>query len=621
MLLSKGRITAPTPALRAVWTGILLSAIGGTLCYIIAASRIDNSASERFSNIVRGVQFTLTGRIKSYADVLRGSASMFQAQPQLTREQFHRYVAGLNIASEFPGIEAINFARYVKNADRPAFEKMMRAEIAGLPQGPRTFQIKPAGEREEYLVLTYIESRSPWAQRLGIDLRARQSVIATLDNSRDTGEVATSGTPIPLQTAVTGIGMRLPVYRADMPTSTVEERRAAYYGSVGIGFSMERLLEGVLESQPIRKMRLVLATGPEPGAANANPVVLYDSARMRGKAGDAAAAAAEDELEMTVPIQFSEHAWHARFSVAKRDVYDGADEWAPAFAATAGFLSIFLLYALYQTLASSRRNALEIAQEMTQGLRASEEKLKRSNETLRRLAAHAESIKESERKRIAREIHDDLGQNLLALRIEAEMLRMRTGTRHRHLHERACRTLSQIDTTIKSVRQIINDLRPNVLDLGLNAAVAWQIADFKRRTGIPCDLVENEREIVASDRCATALFRILQESLANISRHAHASRVEVHLLVKQDCIAMTVADNGVGLSSTAERKPGSFGLIGIEERVKILGGTLMVSSTPGAGTKVAVTVPLIDHGEVVSPPRALNAPEDMPDEAGAEIPS
>jgi signal transduction histidine kinase len=109
-----------------------------------------------------------------------------------------------------------------------------------------------------------------------------------------------------------------------------------------------------------------------------------------------------------------------------------------------------------------------------------------SHQKLRRLADHAYQIKELERKRIAREIHDDLGQNLLALRIETEFLAGRTNRSHGILHKRARATLLQIDTTIKSVRQIINDLRPTVLDLGLSAAVEWQVNQFQRRTGIRC---------------------------------------------------------------------------------------------------------------------------------------
>jgi signal transduction histidine kinase len=585
-----------------VWLGLCISATGGILCYLLALNRLDNDATETFTNTVGSVQFTLTGRIKSYADVLRSTSSLFQAQPALTREQFHRYVQGLDFKKQFPGIESINFAHFVREAERPAFEKKMQEEFAGLAGAPQRFDIKPAGTRPDYLVVSYIEPSTDWMQRLGADLQARKSVVGTLDNSRDTGDVATSGSPLPFpHKVITGIGMRLPVYRVNMPLDTVEQRRAAYFGSVGIGFSMERLLQGVLESQPIRNMRLVLSTASVRDDSGPKQIVLYDNAGQKDKSGTEVDS--DDELSMTVPIQFSHHAWEARFSVAKRDMRSIGDVWLPVLAMATGFFSCALLFSIYHTLASSRRRALEMAREMTRELRASEAKLKHSNETLRRLAAHAENIKEGERKRIAREIHDDLGQNLLALRIEAEMLSLRTGTRHPHLHDRACQTLAQIDTTIRSVRQIINDLRPHVLDLGLNAAVAWQIADFRRRTGIACELVEHEGEIVLSDGCATALFRILQESLTNISRHAHASHVEIHLKVQQNRIAMTISDNGIGLPASAERKPGSFGLIGIEERVKILGGTVSITGSPGAGTTVAVTVPLLEHGEMVYVPR------------------
>jgi signal transduction histidine kinase len=236
---------------------------------------------------------------------------------------------------------------------------------------------------------------------------------------------------------------------------------------------------------------------------------------------------------------------------------------------------------------------------MTHELRASEARLQLSNETLRRLAAHSDKIKEGERKRIAREIHDDLGQNLLALRIEADMLSARTGDRHPRLHERAQSTLHQIDTTIKSVRQIINDLRPTVLDLGLNAAVDWQVSEFRRRTGIECELVENHQDIQVGDQCATALFRILQESLSNISRHAHATRVRVELRAERDQISMTVSDNGIGLHKSGRDKPGSFGLVGIEERINILGGTFALTSSRGAGTTVHVSVPALP--DIISP--------------------
>lgn len=243
-------------------------------------------------------------------------------------------------------------------------------------------------------------------------------------------------------------------------------------------------------------------------------------------------------------------------------------------------------------MAASRRTAIEMAEEMTRELRASKSKLQASHEKLRRLAAHAEQIKEGERKRIAREIHDDLGQNLLALRIDAEMLTSRTRDTHARLHERAQATLRQIDTTIRSVRHIINDLRPNVLDLGLSAAVDWLVSDFQRRTGIDCFVAEGKSEFAMDDRCATALFRILQESLNNVARHAHATKVRIALDCEDGIMSMQVSDNGVGLPPNSRSRQGSFGLVGIEERVAMLGGKFSIGSTPGAGTTLSVEVPV-----------------------------
>jgi signal transduction histidine kinase len=172
------------------------------------------------------------------------------------------------------------------------------------------------------------------------------------------------------------------------------------------------------------------------------------------------------------------------------------------------------------------------------------------------------------------------------------MLATRTRDRHPRLHARARSTLFQIDATIKSVRQIINDLRPNVLDLGLSAAVEWQIAEFKRRTGIACVLIDEPKEVVLGDHAATAFFRILQESLSNIVRHAHATSVRVELKSSGALLTMTVTDNGIGLGARERGKVGSFGLVGIEERISILEGSFSITSTDGEGTTVCVSVPL-----------------------------
>ena len=584
----------PFASVRALAGGVLLSLLAGVAMYLVTSSVIENDARQRFASMARSVKITLDGRIKSYTDVLRGSASLFATSSGLTRDQFHRYVDGLNLEQEFPGVETINFARFVDGADRATFEAQMNDEVATFAAGYPKFNITPPGERPYYTVLTYIEPISAWARRFGWDIAARGNAAA-LERARDNGEISASGVPIAPLSGVfkVALAMRLPIYRPDMPDNSVASRRAYYLGSVGIGFSVNKLVVGILDELPARDVRMILTdiTNDRGSRDDTGKLrLLFDSA-------------ARPEVEQTPPVptsgvfshqltmEFGRRQWQADFSVPKHRLYSEFDRLLPWMVMALGAISTALLYTLFHTNSASRRHAVALAQAMTKELRASESKLQRSNENLRRLAAHANNIREDERKRIAREIHDDLGQNLLALRIEADMLCARTSERQPRLHARARATLRQIDVTIKSVRQIINDLRPNVLDLGLNAAVDWQISEFRRRTGIDCQLVETHGEIAVSDQCATALFRILQESLSNISRHAGATRVKVELSVAGGWIAMTVSDNGVGLKQTGRHKPGSFGLVGIEERMKILHGVFHLISNPGGGTTIHISVP------------------------------
>ncbi len=220
--------------------------------------------------------------------------------------------------------------------------------------------------------------------------------------------------------------------------------------------------------------------------------------------------------------------------------------------------------------------------------------LLQSQETIRSLAAHQEIVKENERKRIAREIHDELGQNLMALRIDVSMLEARTKHSHPRLNAKVKSALNDIDTTIKSVRGIINNLRPPVLDLGLPAAFEWQVKEFQRRSGIDCTLniSGTDAQYKLDDEQSTALFRILQESLANVSRHAQASQIEIKLSQDAGNVIMKVIDNGIGLSLNSRRKTQSYGLIGIKERVNTLHGELIIDSRENEGTALTVIIPI-----------------------------
>lgn len=243
---------------------------------------------------------------------------------------------------------------------------------------------------------------------------------------------------------------------------------------------------------------------------------------------------------------------------------------------------------LNRDLQQQRKQDLEHINERRQA----EEALRQSQEELRQLASYQERIKEDERKRIAREIHDELGQNLLALRIDIAMLHARTGSTHPKLNRKVHSVLDHIDSTMKAMRAIINNLRPTVLDLGLNAAIEWQVKEFQRRTGIACELVMSDKELVVDDNRATALFRILQESLNNVFRHARATKARIELCRKDDRLFMTVADNGVGIFPGCRRKANSFGLVGIKERISTLGGELSIDTAKDEGTALTVSIPV-----------------------------
>lgn len=220
------------------------------------------------------------------------------------------------------------------------------------------------------------------------------------------------------------------------------------------------------------------------------------------------------------------------------------------------------------------------------------EELQHSRRQLRELASYQEQIKEEERKRIAREIHDQLGQSLLALRIDISMLYESAGSLLPEVNKKAGDALKHIDTAIRSVRGIINDLRPPVLDLGLQAAIEWQLAEFRQRTGIACAIRAKEEDFHCEldDKRATALFRILQESLSNITRHAQATRVNIELYKVGRKLQLQIKDNGVGMHDV--RKTSAFGLVGMRERVTTLGGELAIDSEPGRGTTLSISIPL-----------------------------
>jgi PAS domain S-box-containing protein len=235
--------------------------------------------------------------------------------------------------------------------------------------------------------------------------------------------------------------------------------------------------------------------------------------------------------------------------------------------------------------------AVGMVEDITQRKQATEE-LQRSFSQLRALAARLESIREEERKRVAREIHDGLGQALTAIKIDLSSLTSDFTEDDRERAQKAASIMKLADETIQLVRRISTELRPGILDdLGLVAAVEWAAEDFEARTGTKCLLKLPPEDVVTDPAHATAIFRILQETLTNVARHANASRVDVRLAEQNGDLCLEVRDNGKGISEAQLTSSGSLGILGMRERATLLKGELIIRGAPGQGTTVRARIP------------------------------
>jgi PAS domain S-box-containing protein len=224
-----------------------------------------------------------------------------------------------------------------------------------------------------------------------------------------------------------------------------------------------------------------------------------------------------------------------------------------------------------------------------------ENAIKKSEEQLRALTTYLQRIGEIERTNIAREIHDELGQTLTVLKMDMAWLRKRLPDGLTSLPEKADTMSQLINKTIQTVKKISTDLRPGLLDdLGLAAAIEWQAEEFQKRTGIRCKITIEPKDITLDRDRNTAIFRIFQETLTNVARHAKASEVNASLKQRDGQIELKVRDNGKGITEGQISNPKSFGLIGIRERVKIFGGNSMLKGNPGKGTIMTVRIPIQD---------------------------
>jgi PAS domain S-box-containing protein len=221
-----------------------------------------------------------------------------------------------------------------------------------------------------------------------------------------------------------------------------------------------------------------------------------------------------------------------------------------------------------------------------------EEKLKESYDAIRKLTEYLQNVREEERLYMAREIHDELGQLLTVMKMDVAWINRRTEPENTGIKEKLSEILSVIDTTAKAVRRIASELRPSLLDdLGLVAAMEWHLEEFEKRSGISKELYIPDTEIILPDSLKIGIFRIFQESLTNVARHAEATKVIVSLIQNDKELVLTIKDNGKGFDEKEGDKK-TLGLLGMKERTQMMGGEYSISGIAGEGTIVTVMIPL-----------------------------
>ena len=247
----------------------------------------------------------------------------------------------------------------------------------------------------------------------------------------------------------------------------------------------------------------------------------------------------------------------------------------------------------HQIVYEGKRAWLGLSKDVTDKYMA-EERLQKSYQDIRQLASNLQNIREEERTSIAREIHDELGQQLTGLKMDIYWLSRKINTADNEIAAKLKESIELINATVATVRKIATDLRPSILDdLGLIAALEWQGEEFEKRSGIRVEFNNMAGDALLKPDAVTAIFRIYQELLTNVARHANASLVKVLLQKKDNSVFLSLTDNGTGFNTETISQKKTLGLLGIKERTLILGGTYEFKSRPGVGSETIISIPLM----------------------------
>jgi PAS domain S-box-containing protein len=681
---------------------------------------LESVAQLRFEREVNNANYGIDDRLGSYADILVGLRALFASASSVDRLRFHRFVESLDLKHRFPGFDSLNYAAYIPVRDKDRFEESVRRDRSLDPKGYPGFRIKPPGLRPEYYVIEYLEPMAGYEFAFGLDIAANPAadpriLLAALRSARDSGQLTASGQPLRIKGEKESVylAMRLAVYRNGMPVDTVEQRRAAYIGSVGAGINVGRLMKDAVNEEMLRNVRIRLYdTGPT-GTLKApeETHLMFDSDQLVSPDG----ATNENPASIfsySLPMKLGGRVFEFRYSAPKDLGVSRLDKLWPTIVFAGGLLSSLLVFGVLYSLSSSRSQAIKLAAQITEILRVSEERFRLISENasdlitlldeknrrlyvnpvyrklfgdcdalaigadglevvhpedrerirqlfdaavrdgvdwrtelrlvlpsgeiryieshgnrvyseqgrgplvvvvardvtdrrlteedlrnyadrLRAVSGRLVEVQEAERRLLATELHDRVGQNLTALGLS---LRLVASGVSKGVKPDAAARLEECEallkSTVDSIRNVMGELRPQVLDdYGLLAALRSHAGGFSRRTGIHVSVDGAAMQDELPKSVDVAMFRIAQEALNNVAKHSKAKRVDIALSRANGHAKLSIRDDGIGFDPRrveAANPDAGWGLLIMRERAEAVGAKLNLYTTPGSGVRVLV---------------------------------
>ncbi len=371
------------------WLVLALGIPASFFLFKFLQDSVENVARLRFEREAKDANSIIEGRLRAYGDVLYALRAVFASEDPVDRLRFHRFIESLDVKHRYPGFISLNYAAYFPARDKKRFEEAVRRDTSLDPQGYPKFAIKPPGERPEYYAIVYLEPMAGYEFAFGLDLGATtlttnpEKVAAAIRLQRDSGKLITSAQPLRVKRATEAIylAMRLAVYRKGMPIETVEQRQAAYLGSVGSGFDVESLIREALNEEMLRHMRIRLydsgsaVDSPDSDSLQGKRLLFDSDRRIKGSLAQPAVDS-NSIFVHALPIEIASRVWEFEYSARKDAVISALDKAWPFGVLAGGLLSSLLLFGVFYSLSSSRSRALKLAAQMTKDLRETEERFR-----------------------------------------------------------------------------------------------------------------------------------------------------------------------------------------------------------------------------------------------------